>query len=393
MTLTNLSSSLATLAPPLLTNVAYGAAGVEEDVSPVTLDAGWSKVARLLVLAALAVVGSIGNVFLISSILIEDYLKQRGNAFIVNMALADLLVTGLVFPASAVVLLAGLRDTEGACNFHWVVAVLSCLVTVLTFSCIAVENLMRLCLPPSWYECVTPTKITTLLVLIWAGCGTVVGLQTALALGPDYCHRKFVGLLPYQLTVLVVLVAVPLAITLLCFVAILVRVNSTRLPPSYKPPVTFSWDYSLMKSNLLSFACFVVFWLPFGTVLEAKSINTVSPRVLYHLAWFALSKSCLNNFLYCFTNRHFRVAYVNLFHYCCCKTTVALSRRPRAAEASRPTGDVRVHIIPGYNMYSYTSPQRAQGAAAAKPVAKRTAGMGAARPPGGRANGREVYEL
>lgn len=133
-----------------------------------------------------------------------------------------------------------------------------------------------------------------------------------------------------------------------------------------------------------------IFWTPFGMVLEVKSINTVSPRVLYHLAWFALSKSCLNNFLYCLTNRHFRNAYINLFHYCCCKTTVAVSRRPRAVDTSRPTGDVRVHIIPGYNMYSYTSPQRA-GQAVAKPTAKRTPGMGAARPQ--RANAREVYEL
>ncbi|KAE8749314.1 hypothetical protein FOCC_FOCC004021 [Frankliniella occidentalis] len=387
MTLTNMS--LVTLAPPIMTGVAYGVAYGEEDVSPVTLDAHWNKVGRLLLLAAMAVIGSVGNVFFISSILIEDFLKQRGNAFLVNVALADLLVTGLVFPASAVVILAGLRDTQTACSFHWIVAVLSVLVTLLTYSAIAVENLMRLCLPPSWYEHVTPCKITSLVFLIWIVSGSVVGVQTALPLGPDYCHRKFPGLVPYQMAVMVVLVAVPLLVTLLCFIVILVRVHSAKLPPSYKPPITFSWDFSLMKTNFLSFFCFVIFWMPFGMVLEVQSINTVSPRVLYHLAWFALSKSCLNNYLYCVTNRHFRNAYVNLFHYCCCKTTVALSRRPRP-EASRPTGDVRVHIIPGYNMYSYTSPQRAErnAASAAKPTAKRPP-----RPPGGRGNGREVYEL
>lgn len=50
---------------------------------------------------------------------------------------------------------------------------------------------------------------------------------------------------------------------------------------------------------------------------------------------------------------------MNLFHYCCCKTTVSFSRRQRGDGACRPSGDVRVHIIPGYNMY--TSPQRAGG--------------------------------
>lgn len=125
-----------------------------------------------------------------------NVLGAAGNAFIVNVALADLLVTGLVFPASCVVILAGMRDQdlEQACNFHWMVAVLCCLVTMLTFMFMAVENLTRLCMPPSWYEHVTPAKITVLMCFIWIVSGVVVGLQSALPLGPDYCHRKYVTL-------------------------------------------------------------------------------------------------------------------------------------------------------------------------------------------------------
>lgn len=49
-----------------------------KDFSPVTLSTEWSSMARLLVLACLAVVGSIGNVFMISSVMIEDHLKKAG---------------------------------------------------------------------------------------------------------------------------------------------------------------------------------------------------------------------------------------------------------------------------------------------------------------------------
>lgn len=49
-----------------------------ESVSPVTLSADWSRVARLLLLASLSTVGSIGNVFMISAVMIEDYLRKRG---------------------------------------------------------------------------------------------------------------------------------------------------------------------------------------------------------------------------------------------------------------------------------------------------------------------------
>lgn len=50
------------------------------DVSPVTLSSDWSRVARLLLLASLAVVGSVGNVFMISAVMVEDHLKKRGEA-------------------------------------------------------------------------------------------------------------------------------------------------------------------------------------------------------------------------------------------------------------------------------------------------------------------------
>ncbi|CAB0013253.1 unnamed protein product, partial [Nesidiocoris tenuis] len=45
-----------------------------EEVSPVTLSNDWSRVARLLTVAGLAVVGSLGNVYMISAVMIEDHL-------------------------------------------------------------------------------------------------------------------------------------------------------------------------------------------------------------------------------------------------------------------------------------------------------------------------------
>ncbi|XP_026482223.1 beta-1 adrenergic receptor-like [Ctenocephalides felis] len=125
-------------------------------------------------------------------------------------------------------------------------------------------------------------------------------------------------------------------------------------------------------------------WLPFGACFVPEP-NLVPDSALYNTAWLAYSRSCLNPLLYCALDGRFRNAYVNLFHYCCCKTTVSFSRRQRGCGSNsgagdsrggmesglgRSGGDVRVHIIPGYNMYSYTSPQR--------PC---------------RQNGRDVYEL
>lgn len=57
------------------------------DVSPVTLSSAWSRVARLLLLASLAVGGSVGNVFMISAVVVEDQLNKRGTPIILSLRL------------------------------------------------------------------------------------------------------------------------------------------------------------------------------------------------------------------------------------------------------------------------------------------------------------------
>lgn len=47
------------------------------DISPVTLSSAWSRVARLLLFSSMAVGGSVGNVFMISAVVVEDRSTQK----------------------------------------------------------------------------------------------------------------------------------------------------------------------------------------------------------------------------------------------------------------------------------------------------------------------------
>ncbi|XP_076633798.1 adenosine receptor A1 isoform X1 [Colletes latitarsis] len=341
------------------------------DISPVTLSSAWSRVARLLLLASMAVGGSVGNVFMISAVVVEDQLKKRGNAFLVNVALADLLVTGLVIPVSVIVILAGHEESLNTCRFEWTLEALCFLVTVLTLATIAAENYTRLCLPPERYAALTPSRVTTTIISLWLISVMAVVLQSSLDVGPDFCRRRFSRVAMEQVIGAILLVGLPTLMTTFLYIKLVIRVRqATR--GSYKPPVAFSWDYELTKANMYSCVMFMIFWLPFGSAVCVNSFRPISARVLYNLAWFALSKSCFNNLLYCVADRHFRSAYVKLFHYCCCKTTVSFSRRTRG-DGGRNTSDVRlrVHII-----HSYTSPVSCRSTREL-----------------GRPNGRDVYEL
>lgn len=146
------------------------------------------------------------------------FLFVSGNTFLVNVALADLLVSGLVIPASAVVILAGLRDNLTVCRFQWFLAVICFLVTVLSLAAVATENYFRICYSHNTYEKLTRRKITVILLSFWLICTCVSGVQFASDLSFDYCTRKYLGLIEYQATICVLLVFVPMAVTFCCYI-------------------------------------------------------------------------------------------------------------------------------------------------------------------------------
>lgn len=142
-----------------------------------------------------------------------------GNALLVNVALADLLVSGLVIPASAVVILAGLRNNLAVCRFQWFLSVLCFLVTVLSLAAVAAENYFRLCCSQNAYKKLTRGKITLILITFWTICACVSGVQFTTDISFDYCTRKTIGLIEYQATISIVLVFLPMIITISCYLS------------------------------------------------------------------------------------------------------------------------------------------------------------------------------
>lgn len=224
------------------------------------------------------------------------------------------------------------------------------------FQIMAVENYLRLCTTQNERSWFSRTSVTVILLTVWIVAGLFSGMQFMYDIDFDYCDRKSKHMVPPEAGWIGLMVLLPLLLAFLTHIRIIVDVKRNMNLPNFKPNLAYTWDLSLVRTNFYSFLIFVLFWLPFCVILAYGTTRSVSNRVFYNTAWIGLSKSCFHNVIYCLTNRHFRSAYVSLFNYCCCKTTVAVSRRQRV-DGSRPTADVRVHIIPGYNMY--TSPQRA----------------------------------
>ena len=89
------------------------------------------------------------------------------------------------------------------------------------------------------------------------------------------------------------------------------------------------YDGALLRSNVAVYLMLIVCWTPL-IAASAMGISRQLPLRLYNqLEWLAMAKSCLNPFVYAVCNKHFREAFVSLFTYCCCKTSVSFSRRVR----------------------------------------------------------------
>lgn len=92
-----LDTTTVSATPLLVTSLTHAAAAISKsikqsksikynnDFSPVTLAGDWSRMGKLLILAIFSIFGSVGNIFMISSVMVEDHLKKAGEYTIVDI--------------------------------------------------------------------------------------------------------------------------------------------------------------------------------------------------------------------------------------------------------------------------------------------------------------------
>lgn len=97
--------------------------------------------APFILLCIVSIVGTVGNVFIIAAVCLRKKLRVRGNMFVVNLAVADLIVTGYVMPISFTALYLGYYPfAADVCCSNAVLTEVSCLASVLSSLVIFLER-------------------------------------------------------------------------------------------------------------------------------------------------------------------------------------------------------------------------------------------------------------
>ncbi|XP_064122456.1 uncharacterized protein LOC135226676 [Macrobrachium nipponense] len=334
----------------------------------------WNRLGMLLLVSTLAALGTLGNIFAIAAVMTEEHLKKKGNVLIVNMMLAGLVVSAGVLPTWVVALLAGWASPTPVCCASWLLTTLAAHCSLLTLPALAWENSARVA-----GKSMGVVLLTAMVGASWVVAGALTISQWLSGIGPKHCNHKHPLLQQQQppqfppptavhtaftSAVGVVLVAAPLVVALSVHAHTLLAGRSggprRPLPATMKPPQALTRDLALTGTNLVVTAIVGGCWAA-GVAGDWWASLTFRNGV----AWLPVAAATSSGFLYA-AHKPFREAYVQLFHYCCCKTSVSLSRRGRSGEAAaaaaaavaaaaRPASDVRVHIIPGYNMYTTAS--------------------------------------
>ena len=259
-----------------------------------------------------------------------------GNVLLASLTMADMIIVVLVIPTIAIVILS---QTHHTCYFPWFCIAVSVTVSVLTRLSIAAENQARINDHPT----LSTKAYCSIVTIVWITGATLVSIQFILPLGFDICLDAHPAFHLYQLLTGGLFLLMPIIITLLIYISAFFFCLRKNLQNSAE----HKHNLQILRANCINFLFFILCWLPFCADLTGRRWVLVDG-----VLWLGLSNCCLSALVYLGASADFRCSYSRLFQYCCCKMSTTVIRSGDRGEQTRQSSEVRVHIIPGYNMYN-----------------------------------------
>ncbi|XP_061762749.1 adrenoceptor alpha 1Aa [Nerophis ophidion] len=313
-----------------------------------------------LVLGVFIAFGIVGNILVILSVVCHRHLRTVTHYFIVNLAVADLLLSSTVLPFSAIFeILDRWVFGRAFCNVWAAVDVLCCTASIMSLCVISVDRYIGVSYPLRYPAIMTKHRALLAVMLLWV-------LSVIISIGPLFGWKepapeddsicKITEEPGYAIFSAVGSFYLPLAVILsmYCRVYVVARRESQGLKEGHKTEksdsefvilrihrgnTTASEDEALRSRThfalrLLKFSrekkaaktlgivvgCFVLCWLPFFLVLPISSIFPAyrPPDTVFKITfWLGYFNSCINPIIYPCSNQEFKKAFQSLLAVKC----------------------------------------------------------------------------
>lgn len=307
------------------------------------------------VLGGLILFAVVGNILVILSVVCHRNLRTVTNYFIVNLAVADLLISAIVLPFSAILEILD-RWVFGRvfCNIWAAVDVLCCTASIMSLCVISVDRYIGVSYPLRYPTIITKRRALLAVMLLWV-------LSIIISIGPlfgwkepapeDETICKITEEPGYAIFSAVGSFYLPLAIILVmyCRVYVVAHRESQGLKEGHKTekshsehvilrihrgnaPVSedealrsskhfaikllkFSREKKAAKTLGIVVGCFVLCWFPFFLVLPIGAMFPAyrpSDTVFKITFWLGYFNSCINPIIYPCSNLEFKKAFQSL---------------------------------------------------------------------------------
>ncbi|KAF7707463.1 melatonin receptor type 1A-like [Silurus meridionalis] len=286
-----------------------------------TLSFPWKLTLLAGVLITTIVVDVLGNLLVIVSVFRNRKLRKTGNAFVVSLAVADLVIAIYPYP---MVLTAIFNNGWIAGNIHCQISGfvmgLSVIGSIFNITGIAINRYCYICHSLNYDKIFSRWNTVCYVVLVW--------VLTIIAITPNwfveslrYDARVFsctfaqsVSSL-YTIMVVVVHFILPISIVTYCYLRIWILVIQVRkrVKPDNRLKIT-PHDLRNFLTMFVVFVLFAVCWAPLNLIGLAVAIQPTLgqhiPVWLFTASYFmAYFNSCLNAVIYGVLNNNFRKEY------------------------------------------------------------------------------------